>query len=173
MLEKASVSDLELLLTSWQNSAQAYGDEGIVFASDIETKIQVLKKNISEPNSFAYLFKDEQKEIRALLSIIHAGTNCKVSWLKMLDLDIHPDFALGEIPIKEAANAIFSSIFEPISLLFDEHKEAKELKIYGRTDGMHELFSKMVKDKTLQETLAKADILCSRNGSWLVFRKIS
>lgn len=171
MLHNASKKDLDKLLTTWVEAAKSYGDEGVVFANDISGKISSLQKDIAEPNNFAYIFKDEEGEARAFLSIIHALPNSDVSWLKMLDLDLHPDLALGEINIERAGKTLFGSIFEPITLMFDEHKAAKELKIYGRTEGMRRLFDTIVKDKTLQDALGASDILVLKGGNWLVFRK--
>jgi len=171
MLHNASEEDLNTLLDTWTEAANSYGDEGVVFANDISGKISSLKKDIVEPNNFAYIFKNENDEAKAFLSIIHALPNSDVSWLKMLDLDLHPDLALGDIDLEQAGQTIFGSIFEPISLMFGEHDAAKELKIYGRTEGMRRLFNSIVKDQNLKKALTSSDILCSKSGNWLVFRK--
>jgi hypothetical protein len=171
MLIKASLSDLDALLSDWSDSTLPYGDEGTVYANDLSEKVSALKKSITEPDNHAYIFQMEDGKSRALLSIIHAMPKSDAPWIKLLDLDLHPDLVLGDLNHNDVALALGSSIFDSIALLFVDYTMAKELKIYGRTDGMIKTFDRLVKNKTLMDTLDQANIICSRSKQWLYFRK--
>jgi hypothetical protein len=171
MLTKANASDLQTILNDWSSAALPYGDEGTVYANDLTEKINTLQKNIVDPDNYAYIFQAEDSSSKALLSIIHALPNSNASWIKLLDLDLHPDLVLGEFNHDDVALALGQSIFDSIKLLFQDYATAKELKIYGRTDHMIKTFDRLVKNKTLMKILEQADIICSRNNRWLYFRK--
>lgn len=171
MLQKASSPDLDAILLEWSDSTLPYGDEGIVYANDIKEKIESLQKSIVEPNNFAYIFKNQDGQSRALLSIIHALPKSDVSWLKFLDLDLHPDLVLGDFDFSESTMAIYESIFDSIDLLFKDYTVAKELKIFGRTPTMVKVFNHIARSKVLKGALDNADIICSISGKWIIFRK--
>lgn len=171
MLKKTTAGDLDAILEDWSELTLPYGDEGAVYANDLNEKIAQLKKSISEPNNYAYVFENEEGKTKALLSIIHALPKSDTPWLKLLDLDLHPDLVLGDFNVHEAAEAVSFSIFDSIDLLFNDYNSAKELKIYGRTDNMIKTFDRIVKSKALNNIFEKADILCTRSSRWLVFRK--
>lgn len=172
MLKKVKDSDLDTILQSWSQSTLPYGDEGVVYANDLSEKIATLKKSILDPNNYAYIFVDEYNKSKALLSIFHALPKSDAPWLKLLDLDLHPDLVLGDFNIHEAAEALSFSIFDSINLLFDDYKMAKELKIYGRTENMIKTFDSIAKSKALNNIFGQAGIVCTRSNKWLVFRKI-
>ncbi|MDD2267447.1 hypothetical protein [Sulfuricurvum sp.] len=173
MLHKATVSDLDALLSDWSESTLPYGDEGTVYANDLYEKVGALKKSIAEPDNHAYIFKLVDGRSRALLSIIHAMPRSSAPWIKLLDLDLHPDLVLGDFNHDDVAVALGSSIFDSMALLFADYAMAKELKIYGRTESMIKTFDRLVKNKALMDILAETDIICSRNKHWLYFRKIT
>ena len=173
MLEKATKEDLNTLKSKWSKDALIYGDNGAIYANDIMLKIDFLTQQIEkEKDSFVYIFKDNDKP-KAILYIIHALPNSESSWLKLLDLDVAPEVVFGELSTKETAYLISDSIFESMQLLFNEHKEAKELKIYSRTEEMANFFSLIAKDKTFQKDLKDGDISCHISNQWLIFRKMN
>lgn len=171
MLIKANASDLQTILNDWSSATLPYGDEGTVYANDLAEKVNTLQKSIIDPDNYAYIFQTDDGSSKALLSIIHALPNSSASWIKLLDLDLHPDLVLGEFNYDDVAIAIGLSIFDSIKLLFQDYKTVRELKIYGRSDHMIKTFDRIVKNKSLIKALEEADIICSRNSRWLYFRK--
>jgi len=171
MLTKATESDLEKLRTEWTDICSNFGDEGSVLANDINAKVDSLVKEISQPNYFAYVIKDGDK-FDALLNVVHALPKSNVSWLKIFDMLITPEYILGDGNFTALIDTLAASIIEPIELIFsEEHGNAKEIKTYARTESMIKLFKSLENNKIIQEKLGKINLVCLQQGNWLIFRK--
>lgn len=171
MLEKASEKDLIDIKNKWSEEANDYGDDGSVYANDIRLVVDNLINQIEEKDHYAYFLKKQDGEITAILHIIHALPNSDKPWLKLFDLEISPHIAFFDHDDKLVGETVTASIFEPVDLLFGDYAEAKELKIYSRTELMGDLFTFIAKDKGLKEILSKSEISCLKQNQWLVFRK--
>lgn len=172
MLQKATEDDLNNLLEAWEKICSKHGDEGTIFANDITQKVSSLLLNISKPEFFAYVIKNDSDEFVALLDIMHALPKSNVSWLKLFDMTITPNYILGSGNFEAFIDALSESIMMPIELLFgNDHGNAKEIKVYGRTENMVELFKATEKNEAIQNKLDTIDLVCLQEGKWLIFRK--
>jgi RNAse (barnase) inhibitor barstar len=171
MLSKATKTDLEKLKIEWTAICSNYGDEGSVLANDINAKIDSLIKEISQANYFAYVIKDGEK-FDALLNVVHALPKSDVSWLKIFDMLMTPEYILGDGNLSALIDTLAASIIEPIELIFgDEHGNAREIKTYARTENMVKLFKSLENNKLIQEKLGNIGLVCLQEGNWLIFRK--
>lgn len=173
MLEIAKKEDLQELSEHWKVICSKHGDEGIVFANDLRGKISSLISELSSPEFFAYVIKNKDGEYIALLDVIHALPKTAISWLKIFDMTMTPAYTLGDGNLKALGSALAEAIvISPISLLFGEdHNNAKEVKIFGRTKSMINLYKEISNNEEIQKNILALDIVCSQEGQWLKFRK--
>lgn len=171
MLENAKESELKNLLKQWQSICASGGDEGIVFANDLEDKIDGLIKDIKKPDFFAYILKDEDQAI-ALLDIIHALPKSEVSWLKVFDMTITPKCTLGGGKEAEIIDTLTKVFMESLYLLLEEkNEEIKEIKIYARNSIASKLFKSIADHPILTKDLGGLGVRIFFFGKWLVLRK--
>ena len=173
MLESATKEDLNSLLNNWLKICEGQGDEGAVFAQDIEDKIKGLIEDIQKEEFFAYILSDEEgKECVALLDIIRALPHSGVGWLKIFDMTITPRCTLNGGDYGEIANALQSVFMESLKLLLNEkYKDIKEIKIFTRNEITKKLFEDIVNDVELMEELNNNNVVMFFKAKWLTLRK--
>jgi len=173
MLESATKEDLNSLLNNWLKICEGQGDEGAVFAQDIEDKIKGLIEDIQKEEFFAYILSDEEgKECVALLDIIRALPHSGVGWLKIFDMTITPRCTLNGGDYGEIANALQSVFMESLKLLLNEkYKDIKEIKIFARNEITKKLFEDIVNDVELMEELNNNNVVMFFKAKWLTLRK--
>ena len=165
MLESATEEDLNSLLNNWLKICEGQGDEGAVFAQDIE--------DIQKEEFFAYILSDEEgKECVALLDIIRALPHSDVGWLKIFDMTITPRCTLNGGDYGEIANALQSVFMESLKLLLNEkYKDIKEIKIFARNEITKKLFEDIVNDVELMKELNNTNVVMFFKAKWLTLRK--
>lgn len=173
MLKSATEEDLNSLLNNWLKICEGQGDEGAVFAQDIEDKIKGLIEDIQKEEFFAYILSDEEgKECVALLDIIRALPHSDVGWLKIFDMTITPRCTLNGGDYGEIANALQSVFMESLKLLLNEkYKDIKEIKIFARNEITKKLFEDIVNDVELMEELNNTNVVMFFKAKWLTLRK--
>lgn len=173
MLESATEEDLNSLLNNWLKICEGQGDEGAVFAQDIEDKIKGLIEDIQKEEFFAYILSDEEgKECVALLDIIRALPHSDVGWLKIFDMTITPRCTLNGGDYGEIANALQSVFMESLKLLLNEkYKDIKEIKIFARNEITKKLFEDIVNDVELMKELNNTNVVMFFKAKWLTLRK--
>ncbi len=173
MLKSATEEDLNSLLNNWLKICEGQGDEGAVFAQDIEDKIKGLIKDIQKEEFFAYILSDEEgKECVALLDIIRALPHSDVGWLKIFDMTITPRCTLNGGDYGEIANALQSVFMESLKLLLNEkYKDIKEIKIFARNEITKKLFEDIVNYVELMEELNNNNVVMFFKAKWLTLRK--
>lgn len=173
MLKSATEEDLNNLLNNWLKICEGQGDEGAVFAQDIEDKIKGLIKDIQKEEFFAYILSDEEgKECVALLDIIRALPHSDVGWLKIFDMTITPRCTLNGGDYGEIANALQSVFMESLKLLLNEkYKDIKEIKIFARNEITKKLFEDIVNYVELMEELNNNNVVMFFKAKWLTLRK--
>ena len=173
MLESATKEDLNSLLNNWLKICEGQGDEGAVFAQDIEDKIKGLIEDIQKEEFFAYILSDEEgKECVALLDIIRALPHSGVGWLKIFDMTITPRCTLNGGDYGEIANALQSVFMESLKLILNEkYKDIKEIKIFARNEITKKLFEDIVNDVELMEELNNNNVVMFFKAKWLTLRK--
>ena len=165
MLKSATEEDLNSLLNNWLKICEGQGDEGAVFAQDIE--------DIQKEEFFAYILSDEEgKECVALLDIIRALPHSDVGWLKIFDMTITPRCTLNGGDYGEIANALQSVFMESLKLLLNEkYKDIKEIKIFARNEITKKLFEDIVNYVELMEELNNNNVVMFFKAKWLTLRK--
>lgn len=173
MLKSATEEDLNSLLNNWLKICEGQGDEGAVFAQDIEDKIKGLIKDIQKEEFFAYILSDEEgKECVALLDIIRALPHSDVGWLKIFDMTITPRCTLNGGDYGEIANALQSVFMESLKLLLNEkYKDIKEIKIFARNEITKKLFEDIVNYVELMKELNNNNVVMFFKAKWLTLRK--
>ena len=173
MLKSATEEDLNSLLNNWLKICEGQGDEGAVFAQDIEDKIKGLIKDIQKEEFFAYILSDEEgKECVALLDIIRALPHSDVGWLKIFDMTLTPRCTLNGGDYGEIANALQSVFMESLKLLLNEkYKDIKEIKIFARNEITKKLFEDIVNYVELMEELNNNNVVMFFKAKWLTLRK--
>ncbi len=181
-LKKIESSDdkyLEETLTEWQSQADKLGDIGILLSTDISRIFREVKHKVAQKPFHAYFLHEESnKQACAILEIIHAKPGFNGSWLKLLDITVEPSLNLdsySDIPqsqYKKLSSVFGYSISSSINLLSNDFKEVGKIKIYGRTSFMDALFSLILSQNELDETLKKFGLSAKKEGRWLVVEKI-
>lgn len=173
MLKSATKEELEKLLRSWLAVCGNQGDEGSVFAQDIENKIRRLINDIDEKEFFAYILSDEDdKEYIALLDVIRALPRSDVGWLKIFDMTITPKCTLNGGDHDEIANALKSVFMESLKLLLSkDHEDIKEIKIFARNEITKNLFENIANSEGLNKDLDDIGVVILFEAKWLILRK--
>jgi hypothetical protein len=175
MLKNATKEELNSLLKDWLKICESQGDEGVVFAQDIEDKIKGLIEDIQKEEFFAYILSDEEskeKECVALLDVIRALPHSDVGWLKIFDMTITPKCTLNGGNYEEIAKALQSVFMESLRLLMNEkYKDIKEIKIFARNEITKKLFEDIVIDVDLIEELSGIGVVMFFKAKWLILRK--
>ena len=175
MLKNATKEELNSLLKDWLKICESQGDEGVVFAQDIEDKIKGLIEDIQKEEFFAYILSDEEskeKECVALLDVIRALQHSDVGWLKIFDMTITPKCTLNGGNYEEIAKALQSVFMESLRLLMNEkYKDIKEIKIFARNEITKKLFEDIVIDVDLIEELSGIGVVMFFKAKWLILRK--
>lgn len=165
-------------LAQWKAEAFAVGDEGVFLAADYERQLIGRKQLVeSEKNLHCYfLVKDGCSFASSLLEIAHAMPESESAWLKLLNITLQPSLSLALDRrtlegFKEAFPVIAQSIIHVLKLTFEEHP-SKVLKIFGRTEGIRELFVLIVSGETLHPVLEDLGLSAKLEGNWLVLTKV-
>ena len=173
MLNNATREELENLLESWLKICEDQGDEGSVFAQDIDDKIKRLINDIKKEEFFAYILHDEDsKECVALLDVIRALPRSDVGWLKIFDMTITPKCTLNGGNDDEIVKALQSVFMESLKLLISiECEDIREIKIIARNEITIELFKNIANNNTLKKELNNIDVVIFFTSKWLILRK--
>ncbi|WP_297964105.1 hypothetical protein [uncultured Campylobacter sp.] len=172
-MDLATEKELVELRDEWSVICENKGDEGAVFAQDVNNKVERLIRDIKQKEFLAYTLKNDNGEFIALLDVIHALPNTDIGWLKIFDMTITPKCTLSggnETEIKRVLRNVF---VEALKLLLDKNSDVNEIKIYARNDITKELFSDIASDVNLKETLSKINVVILFQAKWLVLRKKS
>lgn len=172
MLENATKAQLEELLDKWVKICEGQGDEGVVFAQDIEDKVKGLIDDIKEKEFFAYILRDECEEPIALLDVIRALPNSNVGWLKIFDMTITPRCTLNGGSREEIVNTLQNVFMESLKLLLSEDsKDIREIKIFARDDITKDLFENIAGYSKLKKELDGIGVIIFFKAKWLILRK--
>jgi len=149
-MDLATEKELVELRDEWSVICENKGDEGAVFAQDVNNKVERLIRDIKQKEFLAYTLKNDNGEFIALLDVIHALPNTDIGWLKIFDMTITPKCTLSggnETEIKRVLRNVF---VEALKLLLDK-----------------------ASDVNLKETLSKINVVILFQAKWLVLRKKS
>ena len=154
----------------WKSDTMAYGDEGVFIVQDIERQLDAAKNETGKDINYYFLVKKEETVASSLLETSYAMAKSSKPWLKLLHITLRPSLLANLDGLKEAFLVLSYSITHSIDLIFNEHP-SKELKIYGRTVEMLNLFQAIVSAGKLDSVLGKYKLDARIVGKWLILAK--
>lgn len=167
-------------LEAWKEQACELGDEGVFLAQDVERTLNWLRQQADkEKNSHGYfLVPSGEKIASSVVEFSHAMPQSKKPWLKLLNIWLAPKFlptdnGEEEIDIeglKEVLGVLAASIMFAVKLTYDELPSA-ELKIFGRTSHMRQLFTNVILASEIEGAFDKAGLKARIEGKWLCIAK--
>lgn len=179
-IKKSTPALVEATRVEWLKQADNLGDLGPYISTDVSGKIDdIVRKSEKEKDYHAYLLVEDGCDFGcAILDIVHACPNHPDAWLKLLDITMSPDLNKdsacgGEL---EYFGKVFDvtghAIASVISLIFDDFKSVKSVKIYGRTTLMRDIFKLLGASSSVINTIQSIAGLKARvESSWLVIEK--
>jgi hypothetical protein len=163
-------------LERWKAEALALGDEGVFVAFDVEERFCRLKRQTENEKDLHcyFLVKNGNNFASSILEVSHALPKSNKPWLKLLDISLQPSLLPVEgkeyTALKEAFLVSAYSISHAIGLIFNE-LPSKELKVYGRTPEMKNLFTAIVSTTELDQALDLFQLSIRLEGSWLILER--
>lgn len=156
----------------WKLDAKKYGDEGVFLEQDLERRLNAAKASTGKDINHYFVVKKGDTVASSLLETSHAMSRSSAAWLKLLNITLRPSLLVDPDNLREAFTVLAASITHSIDLIFQEHP-SKELKIYGRTTEMRNLFRAIVSAGKIDSVLEKYKLNAKIAGTWLVLEKRS
>lgn len=161
---------------SWMADANALGDEGVFLSRDAVSRLHTLRAQTENHDHIHcyFLLKNGCDSASAILEVSHACATSAKPWLKLLNITLRPSLLPKENwsakEMKQAFEVVVYCITHSIRLIFNEHP-SQELKIYGRTQEMINLFEGIVSTGQLDTVLEAIGLSVKIEGRWLVLFK--